>query len=194
MPRHRGQERLCGSIAGFARECELQVVFDVIMAWENTGVARQFGELIGKGVEHVIHIAAVVHVARARVKQCVAREQRRLLGVRQQADVAHRVAGRVQALQLNGIADFDHVARFDATVHTRNLAGGLVVRNDFGACRGHHRCVAAGVVVVLVGIEDLCDLPALDFGGVQGFHGIQRVDGQRLTGLWASDEIVVIAE
>ena len=95
--------------------------------------------------------------------------------MRAQADVAQGVAWRVEALKLDGLANLDHIAGLHAPVHAGDFAGRLVVRDDLGASGGDHRRIAASVVMVLVGVENLRDLPAFDFGGCQRFFGIQRV-------------------
>jgi hypothetical protein len=58
-----------------------------------------------------------------------------------------------------------------------------VVRDHLGAGRGDDRRIAAGVVVVLVGVEDLRDLPALDAGRVQALLVVERIDRERLAAL-----------
>jgi hypothetical protein len=62
-------------------------------------------------------MAAVVAVAGTRVEQCVAAEQRWLVGVRQQAYMAHRVPGCVQAFEIDGHAHLDDVTGADTAVH-----------------------------------------------------------------------------
>jgi len=68
-----------------------------------------------------------------------------------------------------------------------------VVGDHPGAGGGHDGRVAAGVVVVFVGVEQLRDLPAAHFGGLQAFLVVQRVDGQRFAGFGAGDQVVVVA-
>ena len=140
-----------------------------------------------------IDAAAVVDIAGADVEQGVAAEQRRLLGVGKQADVAHRVAGRVEAFQLHRLADLDDIASLHAPVDTGDLAARAVVGDQLGAGGRHAGRVAAGVVMVFMGIEQLGDLPAAHLGGRQTLVAVQRVDGQRLAGLGAGDEVVVVA-
>ena len=60
--------------------------------------------------------AALVAVAGASIKQGVAAEQRRRVGARQQTDVAHGVARRVQGLQFHRPTDLDHIAGGEAAV------------------------------------------------------------------------------
>ena len=81
MVAHAGQQRLCGGVAWFAVQCELEVVLNVVVPGIDQGVVGQMSKLLGKcGVQRV-HIAPVVHIACTRVEQRVAREQRGLLGV-----------------------------------------------------------------------------------------------------------------
>ena len=70
---------------------------------------------------------------------------------------------------------------------------GVDVRQQFSAGRGDHRLVAAGMVLVFVGVDDLRDLPALLFGARQALLVIQRIDRQRLAGLRADDQVVKVA-
>ena len=97
--------------------------------------------------------------------------------------MAHRVARRVHAFELDGPADLDQVAGLDAAVHPGNARAGFVVRNHLRTRGGHHGGVAAGVVMMLVGVEDLRDLPALVPCDGQAFLAVQRIDRQRLSGL-----------
>jgi hypothetical protein len=103
------------------------------------------------------------------------------------------VARRVQALKLHRLADLDHVTRLDAAIHARDLAAGLVVRDQLGARGLDHRRVAAGVVVMLVRVEDLRDAPAVLLGRGQALAVIERVDRQRLAAVGTRDQVVVVA-
>ena len=51
----------------------------------------------------------------------------------------------------------------------------------------------AGVVAMLMGVEDLPDGPALRFGGGQALLMIEWIDRQRLAGFLASDQIIEVA-
>jgi hypothetical protein len=194
LPRHLGQQLFGRRVVRLARQREAQVVFDVVVARVDARVVGQFGELVHERVEHVVDVAAVVHVAGAGVEQRVAREQRGLVGVRAQADVAHRVARRIHAFKLHALAHLDHVARLHAAVHTADEPGRVVVRNHLRAGGGNHRCIPANVVVVFVRVEDLRDLPALHARGGQRLLAVERVDGQRLARLRARDQVVEIAQ
>lgn len=151
-------------IVWLARDREFQVGIDVIMPRKQTSIAGQAGELFCKGLEQHLSVAAVVGLARPGIEQRDARKQRRLVGVRQQANVAHRVAGCVQALQLNGFADLDDVTSPNAAVNVCDAPASLMVRYYLCAGGGHHRSVTVGVVGVLVCIEELGDLPAAYLG------------------------------
>jgi hypothetical protein len=73
--------------------------------------------------------------------------------VGQQADVAHRVAGCVQALQFHGFTDLDDVTGLYAAVDMGDAPARFVVRNHLGAGGSHHSRIAARVVGVFVGVE-----------------------------------------
>src|SRR4030095_13844581 len=102
-------------------------------------------------------------------------------------------ARRVHAFELDGLADLDHVAGLHAAIHAGDARAGTVVRDHLGAGRRDDGRVAAGVVVVLVRVEDLRDLPALGLGGSQALLVVQGIDGEGLAALGASDPAVVVA-
>ena len=106
--------------------------------------------------------------------------------------MAHRVAGRVEAFELDRLADLDDVAGLEAARHAGDLVLGVGVGQHLGAGRRDHLGIAADMVAVLVGVEDLGDGPALRLAA-QAFLMIQRIDRQRLAGLAAGDEVVEIA-
>ena len=193
VTRHLRQQRLRGLVVGLARQREPQVVLDVVVPRVQPRVVGQRVELPGEGVVHLAGVATVVAVAGAGVEQRVARKQRRLIGVRAQADVAEGVARRVETLELHRLADLDHVAGLHAAIDTRNLAAGLVVRDQLGAGGLHHRGVAAGMVVVLVRVEDLRDAPAVLLGCGQALAVVERVDRQRLAGVGTGDQVIEVA-
>ena len=72
MAHDLGQAGLGCSVVGFARQRELQVGFQVIMARVNTGVIGQAHQLFGEAAEKCIHVAAVVHIAGTRIEKSVA--------------------------------------------------------------------------------------------------------------------------
>src|SRR5262245_22212762 len=67
------------------------------------------------------------------------------------------------------------------------------MRENRGAGLAHHRVVAARVVPVLVRIEDLRDREALVFRGLEALLVIERIDGERLAGFGARDQVVEVA-
>ena len=69
---HLCQQCLSGDVVGFAVQGEAQIVFNVVMAWVNQGVAGQVAELLVKGLKQCLHIATVVAIARTRIEQGVA--------------------------------------------------------------------------------------------------------------------------
>src|SRR3546814_13381983 len=72
-------------------------------------------------------MAAIVAVAGTGIEQGVATEEARRVAARQQADVAHGVARRVEHLELHAAADRHHVAGAQAAVHLRNAALGVAM-------------------------------------------------------------------
>jgi hypothetical protein len=66
------------------------------------------------------------------------------------------------------------------------------VRNDFRAGLLRHRRIAAGMVAVLVRIQDLCHVPACVFGRAQAFLVIQGIDNERLSRFRARDQVIEV--
>jgi hypothetical protein len=132
-------------------------------------------------------------VAGARVEQRVAAKQCRPVGVREQADVAHGVAGRIQRFQLDRLTDLHHVAGLQPHVLAGDLVPGPVMGQHLGAGRTHHGLVAADMVAVLVRVEDLGYLPAAFLGAGETLLVIERVDGKRLSGFGTGDQIVEVS-
>lgn len=138
-------------------------------------------------------MAAAPAMAGAGVKQSVAAKQRRLIGARQKAHMAHGVAGGVEDFKLHRSADADHVAGGKPGIHAADFIGGARMGQNFGAGRRHHAVVTADMVVMVMGVQNLGDLPALFLGGGQALVILQRIDGQRLAAIRAGDQIIEIA-
>src|SRR3546814_15973568 len=100
-------------------------------------------------------MAAVVAVAGTGIEQGVATEEARRVAARQQADVAHGVARRVEHLALHAAADRHHVAGAQAAVHLRNAALGVALCPHPGSRRRHPGIVAAALIAVPDGVWDL---------------------------------------
>ena len=67
------------------------------------------------------------------------------------------------------------------------------MRQHLGTRGGHHSIIAASMVMVLMGVENLGDVPSRFFGSLQTLLTVQGIDGQRFTGLRTGNEIVEIA-
>ena len=132
-------------------------------------------------------------VAGPGVEQRIAAEQRGLVSVGQQADVAHRMPGRIQRLQLNGFTYPDNIPCLQALVDTGNGIPRVGMGQQTRASRGDQRAVAAGMIGVFVGVEHLGDIPAEFPRPGQAFLVVQRVDGHGLAGFGAGDQVVEIA-
>ncbi len=94
--------------------------------------------------------------------------------------------------KLDAFADLDHVARGQPAVDAGDAVLRLRVRQKLGAGRRHHLRVAAGMVAVLVRVEDLRDGPAFGLRRGKAFLVVERIDRERLAGLGAGDEIVEV--
>src|SRR5437763_256036 len=136
---------------------------------------------------------AIVAVAGAGVEQRIAAEQGRLAAMRQDADMRHRVARRVEAFELDTLADFDDIAGLETSVDALDLVLGAGMRQQFGMGRADDLVVAAGMVAMMMRVEYLGDVPALGFGRGQALLVIERVDRQRLAGFGAGDQVIEVA-
>ena len=132
-------------------------------------------------------------VAHTGVEQRIAREQRWLVGVRQQADMAHGMAGRIQRLKLDRSSDTDDVACRQPPVDATDLSGRLRMSQQPGSGCCDHCPIAADVIAVLMGVKDLGNLPAMFAGTCQALFMVERVDSQGLARFRAGDQIIKIA-
>ena len=107
--------------------------------------------------------------------------------------MAHGVTGRVQRLELDSLADLDDIPGTEPARHARDLVLRVLVREDLGAGLRNHRIVPAGVVAMLVRVQDLRDGPALILRSLQALLVVQRVDRQGLTGLRADDQVIEVS-
>jgi hypothetical protein len=98
----------------------------------------------------------------------------------------------IEAFELDGLANPDQIAGLDPPVHAGDFSASLVVRDDLGPGGCHDGVIAAGVIPMLVGVEQLGDLPAPNLRPRQAFFMIDRVDGECLAGLGAGNQIIEI--
>ena len=162
------------------------------MAWIDQRGVRQRGELLGEGVVELRGMATVMAVAGAGVEQGVTAEQRRRVGVGQQADMTQGVTGGVERFEFDAGANLNHIARAQAAIESGNAVLGIGVGENLGAGGSHYRAVATRVIVMLVGVQHLGDTPAARGRRRETLGVVERIDGQRLAGLPAGDEIVEI--
>ena len=131
-------------------------------------------------------------VTSAGIEQGVAAEQGRLLGMGEQADMAHGMARRIQRLQFHRLADLDDIAGGQGPVYPHDSIPGVLMRQQLRARGGYHGRIAADVVVVLMGVQHLGDFPTPVLGVVQAHVVSQRVDGQRLAAIRTGNEIIEV--
>jgi hypothetical protein len=187
------QQPLRGAVVGLAIEREPEVVDDVIVSRVHQGFARQLRQLADEGPVQLARVTAVVAVAGAGVEQRIPAEQRRRVGMRQQADVAHGMPRGVERLQLDALADLDRVAGGEPAIDSRDALRRIPMRQQPGAGGRDHGAIAAGMVAVLVRVQDLGDLPTVLLRRGQTLLVIQGIDRQRLARVRADDEVVEVA-
>src|SRR6516162_6950790 len=171
-----------------AIEGEFEVTRQIFVPRVHARALGEVGELVDESVVECLGLPAVVAVARAGVEQRVAAEQRRLLGARQQTDMSHGVPGGVQAFELDGAPDLDHLAFGETAVDATDAPGRTRVREHLRLGSTLQPSVSAGMVAVLVGIEDLGDLPAMPHCRSEARAPLQRINRERLAGLRTGDE------
>ena len=84
------------------------------MAGVDPSVRRQVFELLGKGFVERMGVSAVMAIAGAGIEERIPGKDRGLLPVGSQANMAHRVAGRIKRLKLYGLPDPHDIARDQA--------------------------------------------------------------------------------
>ena len=68
-----------------------------------------------------------------------------------------------------------------------------MVRDQLGARRCDDRIVAARMVVVRMGVQDLGNLPSARLCRREAFFVVQRIDRKRLAAVRAGDQVVEVA-
>src|SRR5256885_1992574 len=189
---HLRQHRLGARIVGLAVQGESEIARDVVVAGIDQRLVRQLRELPRKGVVEPVRVTAIVAIAGARVEQRVAAEQGRTVAMRDDADMRHRMARRVEAFQFDGLADLDDVTGLEAAVNALDLVLGAGMRQQFGVRRADDLIVAAGMVAVMVRVQHLRDAPALCLRGGEAFLVVERIDRERLAGFGAGDQVIEI--
>ncbi len=88
--------------------------------------------------------------------------------------------------------DLDDVPGADAAINVRYATRCVFMRNDSGTGCFDDALVAADVVAVFVGIQDLCDRPAALRGDREALLVIQRINRKRVARLRARNQIIEI--
>jgi len=137
-------------------------------------------------------MSPIVAIAGTGVKQRVSGEQCGLFCVRQQADMAHRMTGCVQAFKLYRFSYLDNVASANTPVDIGNTIAGILVRNDLRAGCLDHALVAACMVSVLVCIEYLRNRPATILRDIEALRKVEWINCQCLARFRTRDEIIEV--
>ena len=188
------QERSGHRVAGLAIERKFEIAREILVPRVYAGRIRQLRQLLREGFVEKLGRTAVVAVADAGIEECIARENRRLIGISEHADVRQRMTGRVETAQLHRAAHADDVAGRKAPVDTADAARGTGMREHLCAGRTDEPGIAAGVIAVLVSIQDLPDLPAPRLRRRKTALPVEWIHREGFPGLGAGDEIVEIAK
>src|ERR1700687_2599483 len=104
-----------------------------------------------------------------------------------------RVTRCIEAAQFHRMADAYQVAALEAAGNAADTLCRGRMRQYRRAGGRDHRGVAAGMIGMLVGIEDLADAPAELPCTAQASLGVERIDCERLAGVAAGDQIMKVA-
>ena len=107
--------------------------------------------------------------------------------------MTHGVSRRIERDKLNAAPDFHDVPGFQPDIHAVNFRSSILMREDLSACRIDHCRVAAGMIAMLVRVENLGNLPSTITRPRKAFLVIQRVDGKRFSSVIAGQHIIEIA-
>lgn len=103
------------------------------------------------------------------------------------------VTGGIETLEFNIPSDPDHLAILEAVIEVGNPARCSGVREDTRSGGRAQGFVAADVIAMLVGVEDVRDRPAALPRPREAERPVERIDGESLAGEFAGDEIVEVA-
>jgi len=144
---------------------------------------------LAEGVPHHL-VGSLEDAAAAHGKQRVADESDLGLG-NEIRDVPKRVAGRLDHAHLE-IGEAELVALADLAIDAGDFCGFATRTDDLAACLGLERGIALRMVLVVMGCEDVCELPALFRESCLDGGYLGRVDRGRHAGFGVVDEHPVI--
>ena len=181
-------------VVGLPVERERKVVRDVVVSRIHEGLFWQFVELPRERVVEFLRMPAAAAIAGTGVEQRIAAKERGRVRFGQQADVAHGVSGGVEGKQFDCLPNSDDIAGAQADINAVDPSPSVLVRQQLRSGGRYDRSIAAGMVAVLVGVEDLRDVPTAIFRARETFLEVERIDGERLARLRAGDQVVEIAQ
>lgn len=174
-------------------EGECQIACEIVVSWVDPRRLGQASESPVQGVEQQLGVTAVVAVARTGIEERVATKELRYLIVGQQTEVGSRMSRGVEALELHALSDADPITLAESPIKMCQPARGPGVRQHSRSGGRPQRLVAADVIAMLVGVQDMREGPAARADPLEAGLPVQRVDRQRLAALLAGDQIVEIA-
>ena len=152
-------------------------------------------EVVGQGTQlqkRIPHhrIVALEHAAAADREQRVGGKQR-LLGVEHVGDVVERMAGCFQHARQQ-VSYLDHVGIRDAQVNVRDLRRLVMRRDDAAIVFLLEFGDTADMIAMMMGDQDIGELPALALQRLEDGTGLRRVDRRRCLGFHIVDQITEI--
>lgn len=109
------------------------------------------------------------------------------------AYVALGMPGSVHGLELHSLAHLDHIASAQAAIDAWNFVLGVPVRKQFRPGGRDDGFVAANVIPVLMGVQNLCNSPPGVLCVLKTLSVVQRIDGKGLARFRTSDQVIEIS-
>ena len=183
-----GRARLQCRIVGLDRQRELDVGGGIFVAAIESEIVRQRAQLEKRIPHH--GVGALEYPAAADREQRVGGEQR-FLGVEHIGDVVERVAGRLQYAPEQA-ADLDDFGIGDAQVDVCDFGRLVMWRDDAAIVFLFEFGDPADMIAMMMGDQDIGELPALALERPQDGAGFRRVDRRRRLGVHIMDQITEI--
>ena len=107
--------------------------------------------------------------------------------------MAHRVAGCIEALELDRFSHLYDVPGADALIDVVNAVARISMSEQCGPGCLDQSLVAARMVAMFMGVKNLGNRPAVLARDIETLRVVEGIDGQGLTGLRARDEVIEVA-
>ena len=101
-----------------------------------------------------------------------------------------RTKGNIYLLDV--LSTLCDIAGIEPARHVRDFGLCAVMGQDLRARCRDHRVIAADMVVMFMGVQDLRDRPAIALGRGEAFFVIQRIDSHGFAGIGTDDQVVEV--